>query len=74
MAVFKPDGAVLVPTDLDTMKDLSAAAVIILEENVRLLQSDRRFTGGPRTANWDGTSCPSWTRKKQLRRKRTPPS
>ena len=40
MAVFKSDGAAFVPTDLDTMKDLSAAAVIVLEEIVRLLQRD----------------------------------
>ena len=37
LSVFKPDGAALVPTDLDTMKDLSAAAVIVLEEIVHLL-------------------------------------
>ena len=37
LAVFKPDEAALVPTNLDTMKDLSAAAVIVLEEIVRLL-------------------------------------
>ena len=40
LAVFKPDGAALVPTDLDTMRDLSAAAAVVLEEIVRLLQSD----------------------------------
>ena len=38
LSVFKPDGAALLPADLDTMKDISAAAVIVLEEIVRLLQ------------------------------------
>ena len=40
LSVFKPDGAVLVPTDLDTMQNITTAAVIVLEEIVRLLQRD----------------------------------
>ena len=40
LSVFKPDGLTLVPTNLDVMKDLSAAAVVVLEEIVRLLQRD----------------------------------
>ena len=40
LAVFKPDGAALVHTDLDNMRDLSAAAAVFLEEIVRLIQRD----------------------------------
>ena len=39
-SVFKPDGLALVPTNLDDMKDLSATAVLVLEEIVRLLRRD----------------------------------
>ena len=40
LSVFKPDGAALVPTDLETMQNITTAAVIVLEEIVRLLQRD----------------------------------
>ena len=40
LSVFKLDGLALVPSNLDDMKDLAAAAVLILEEIVRLLQRD----------------------------------
>ena len=40
LSVFKTDGLALVPTNLEVMKDLSAAAVVVLEEIVRLLQRD----------------------------------
>ena len=40
LSVFKPDGLALVPTNLDNMKDLSTAAVLVLEEIVRLLKRD----------------------------------
>ena len=40
LSFFKPDGLALVPTHLEVMKDLSVAAVVVLEEIVRLLQRD----------------------------------
>ena len=40
LSVFKPDGLALVPTNLDNMKDLATAAVLVLEEIVRLLKRD----------------------------------
>ena len=43
LTVLKPDGHTLVPTNLEVMKDLSAAAAVVLEEIVRLT----RFGGSP---------------------------
>ena len=40
LSVFKPEGAALVSTCLETMQNLITAAVIVLEEVVRLLQRD----------------------------------
>ena len=40
LSVFKPEGAALVPTCLETMHNVITAAVIVLEDIVRLLQRD----------------------------------